>query len=164
MKPLLRRTTLVLGLIITAAVPASAQNAGVEVGLLTCESVPGSGLNLIITSSVDVLCEFKTPAGSEFYKGETGIGLGIDLNFGRDERMLFTVLAGARDIRPGSYMLEGKYGGGKASATVGVGAGASVLIGGGKDSITLQPLAVQGSTGLGVAAGVSYLYLERNPK
>ena len=35
-----------------------------------------------------------------------------------------------------------------------------MLIGGGKKSFTLQPLSLTGSTGLGVASGLGYLYLE----
>ena len=41
-----------------------------------------------------------------------------------------------------------------AQATVGVGVGANVLIGGFDKSITLQPLSVEGNTGLNLAAGI----------
>jgi len=42
----------------------------------------------------------------------------------------------------------------------GVGVGAQVLVGGGSKNISLQPLAVETATGLGVAGGLGYLYLE----
>ena len=55
--------------------------------------------------------------------------------------------------------LAGNYGGAAASATVGVGVGANALIGGSSNTIALQPLSVQGQTGLSVAAGVAGLEL-----
>lgn len=146
-----------------AAAPALAQSqpeAGVQVGALTCENVPGTRMTLLIHSTVDLVCQFRTPNGTERYKGETGIGLGIDLNISKTERLVFTVLMASEDVRIGSYALAGKYYGAKASATVGGGVGASVLVGGGAKNVTLQPVGVEGSYGLGVAAGVGYLYLE----
>ena len=54
---------------------------------------------------------------------------------------------------------RGTYVGASASATVGVGVGANALVGGSNNTIALQPLSVQGQTGLGVAAGVAGLEL-----
>ena len=51
--------------------------------------------------------------------------------------------------------LAGTYGGASAEATVGAGLGANVLVGGSNRTIQLQPLSVQGQTGLNIAAGVS---------
>ncbi len=135
-------------------------SAGTKVGILTCKTVPNSGVNLILHSTVNVKCTFKSTAGGsvEKYKGETGIGLGIDLNINRQETIGYTVLSA--DFKPGTYQLAGKYGGAGASATVGAGVGAQVLIGGNKRSISLQPLVLSASTGAGVAAGLTYLYLE----
>jgi hypothetical protein len=42
---------------------------------------------------------------------------------------------------------------------VGVGAGANVLVGGSNKTITLQPVSIQGQTGLNVAAGIASLAL-----
>jgi len=58
--------------------------------------------------------------------------------------MAFTVLMATGNTTVGAYSLTGKYYGAKASATLGGGAGVSVLVGGGDDSVTLQPLAVEG--------------------
>jgi len=146
---------------LAAPVPAAAEQAGIEIGILTCETVPGTRFNLIVRSTVDVECVFKgSQGGEEHYRGETGIGLGIDLNFGRQEQIAFTVLSAKSDVTPGSYALTGRYVGGKASATVGVGAGVAVLVGGGDKSFSLQPIALEGSTGLGVSGGIGYLYIE----
>jgi hypothetical protein len=55
--------------------------------------------------------------------------------------------------------LAGNYSGATAEATVGAGLGANVLVGGSDRTVALQPLSVQGQTGLNVAAGVAELIL-----
>jgi hypothetical protein len=55
--------------------------------------------------------------------------------------------------------LAGNYGGATAQANVGVGAAANVLVGGSANSISLQPLSIEGSTGLNVAAGIASISL-----
>ena len=57
--------------------------------------------------------------------------------------------------------LKGSYTGASAEATIAVGLGANVLIGGFRKSINLQPISLQAQTGLNVAGGVASLYLER---
>ena len=57
--------------------------------------------------------------------------------------------------------LAGDYGGASAEATVGVGLGANVLIGGFKKMIALQPLSIQGQKGLNIAASIAGLSLRR---
>jgi hypothetical protein len=59
--------------------------------------------------------------------------------------------------------LAGSYGGATASATVGVGLGANVLLGGSANSIALQPVSIQGTTGLNVAAGIAAMTLTYQP-
>ena len=152
------------GLVVTGAlllglpVPDAMARGGIEIGVLTCNSVDGTRRNLLIHSTVNVTCVFKTPEGQESYTGETGIGLGVDLNWNRSETTHFVVLGGTSDTRLGAHSLAGRYVGGKASATFGVGAGA--LVGGGSKNISLQPLALEGSSGLGVAGGLGYLILK----
>jgi hypothetical protein len=64
----------------------------------------------------------------------------------------------------GDGALAGDYGGITAGATVGVGLGANVLIGGMDDSIALQPLSVEGTAGgLNVAAGIASITLKAAP-
>ena len=53
------------------------------------------------------------------------------------------------------YGLAGSYGGATAEATVGAGVGANVLVGGSNRTIALQPVSLQGQSGLNVAAGVA---------
>jgi len=161
----MRNVLLVIGMAVMASVlaiiPANAGNstAGTKIGVLTCHSVPGSGVNLLIHSTVGLKCTFDSTDGSgvEHYVGETGIGLGIDINYKLERHLVFTVFAA--DTVQGSHKLAGKYGGAGASATVGVGVGVQVLVGGSNKSISLQPV-LEGSTGAGVSAGITYLYLQ----
>ena len=60
------------------------------------------------------------------------------------------------DVSPGA--LGGDYGGVTAGGAVGVGANAHALVGGG-NNVTLQPVSVEGLTGLNVAAGVASMTL-----
>lgn len=144
-----------------AALPAAhAAEGGVQLGVITCTVVPGSRVNLLIRSTADVTCEFNNQGTIEKYKGETGIEFGLDLSLKENEKLAFTVIAASADVKPGAYSLAGKYLGGKATAAAGVGLGAAVLIGGGNNNISLQPLALETSTGIGVSGGIGFLYIE----
>ena len=55
--------------------------------------------------------------------------------------------------------LAGHYGGVSGEATVGAGVGANVLVGGSNRTVSLQPVSVQGQTGLNLAVGVAELNL-----
>ena len=150
---------------ISSPVPAYADDPGVRIGVLVCEAIPGSGYNLIITSKVDIKCTFEDAAGNkEYYVGETGIGLGVNLSFKTKQKIAFTVISLTSDYKIGSYALAGKYIGGKASAGLGVGVGVAALIGGGAKNFSLQPLALEGFEGVGVTGGLGYLYLEPDPR
>jgi len=142
-----------------SAALAGESTAGTKVGVLTCDTIPGSGLNLLIHSTVDIKCHFDATdrSGTENYIGETGIGLGLDISHKSQQTIVFTVFAA--DFKQGNHKLAGKYVGASASASLGVGVGAHVLVGDGKDTITLQP-ALEGNKGLGASAGISYLYLQ----
>lgn len=147
--------------VLTPTASVSAQEGpGLEAGVLLCTVVPGSRVNLLVRSTADVSCEYNNNGTIEKYKGETGIALGLDLSFKDNERMAWTVVAASGQIKPGAYALAGKYIGGKADATAGVGVGAAALVGGMESSFTLQPLSLTTQTGLGVSGGLGFLYLE----
>lgn len=155
----------VLGLVAAGALAVGvtqvqADSHGGQIGMLTCKTVPGTRSNLIIRSTVDVECTYSQDDADEMYVGETGIGLGIDLNIKKDATMKYAVFA---HVKPnaGSGALSGRFGGVKGAATVGIGVGAAVLVGGGANQISLQPLALEGSTGFGVEGGATYLYLQK---
>jgi hypothetical protein len=75
--------------------------------------------------------------------------------------MVWTVVAPVAVMAPGA--LGGTYAGATASATVGVGLGANALVGGSNNTVALQPLSIEGNTGLNVAAGVAGLSLAPAP-
>ena len=56
-------------------------------------------------------------------------------------------------------LLTGKYDGVDAEAAAGLGLGADVLLGGTEKAFALQPLAVEGETGINIAAGVEQIEL-----
>lgn len=157
-----RRVGLIRGLCAITLVGAMASPVGAEApvkaGLLTCQSLPDTRSNLIVHSTVEVQCTFaRAGGGEEHYQGETGVQLGVDLKWEPSQTLRYAVFSAGK---PTEHALAGKYFGGKASASAGVGAGANVLIGGGSNGITLNPIALETSTGVGVSAGMAYLYLE----
>ena len=66
------------------------------------------------------------------------------------------MIAVSADTNPSAYALAGKYVGGQAA----VGLRAKVLVGAGVQNLSLQPLAIETSKGLGASAGVGFLYIE----
>jgi uncharacterized protein DUF992 len=129
---------------------------GVKVGFLTCNV--SSGFGFIFGSSRDVNCTFSPSAGkAETYKGKIN-KFGVDIGYLNSAVMVWAVFAPTADAKPGN--LAGEYVGATGSATVGVGVGANVLVGGSNKSFTLQPVSIEGNTGLNVAAGVAALTLE----
>jgi len=133
---------------------ASAGSKGVNVGSLTC-NVAG-GIGFVFGSSKQISCLFnRTNGTAERYSGEIK-KFGVDIGFTKEAQMVWLVFAPG-SLAPGS--LSGDYGGATASATVGVGVGANVLVGGSNKQITLQPVSVEGSVGLNVAAGIGAVEL-----
>lgn len=131
-----------------------------EIGIVTCDYIPGTKVNLLIHSSAGFNCVFKHGDVEDHYDGEAGIGLGLDLQWNEGSTMSYTVMASTGQSMDWSTALNGTYTGGKASAAFGVGLGAAVLIGGSNDSVALVPLAIEGSTGIGATAGIGYLSLK----
>jgi hypothetical protein len=137
-----------------AGVPAVQAQSGANVGSLNC-TVAG-GVGFIFGSSKDLNCLFtRTNGTAERYTGSVK-KFGVDIGFTKEAHIVWVVFAPG-NIAPGA--LAGGYGGATASATVGVGAGANVLLGGSSKQITLQPVSVEGSTGLNVAAGIGAIDL-----
>ena len=145
-----------------AVLPAGAADkqpaTNVNAGTLTCKSKGGIGL--IIGSKTTLNCAYK-PAGKgavRHYSG-TVTKIGLDIGIKGPTTVIWGVLASSVDLPEGA--LQGNYGGVSASAAIGLGAGANALVGGSKDSVVLQPLSVQGQTGLSIAAGITGLKLKR---
>ena len=137
-----------------AAAPAEA--AGVKVGVLTCNVEGGWGF--ILGSSKEIRCNYVPNKGlGEHYKGSIS-KVGVDIGYTKGGVLVWSVVAPSSDMKPGA--LEGGYGGLTAGATVGAGLGANVLLGGFDKSIALQPLSIEGMTGLNVAAGIGAMSLQ----
>ncbi|HWD27056.1 MAG TPA: DUF992 domain-containing protein [Rhizomicrobium sp.] len=145
---------------VAAVVPAPPPApAGIKVGSLTC-NVEG-GMGFIFTSEKTLKCTYAPNSGAgEHYVG-TFSKYGIDIGFASQATLVWGVVAPTSDVRAGS--LEGDYAGATAGATFGIGLGANVLIGGLDKSIALQPVSVQGNTGLNIAAGLGVITLKYAP-
>ncbi len=139
------------------AYPADA--AGVKVGVLTCHVASGWGF--VFGSSKDIRCTYSPNDGMpERYTGTIN-KFGVDVGYTQSGVIVWGVIAPTSSLKPGD--LAGGYGGATASATVGVGAGANVLVGGFDKSVTLQPISIEGNTGLNVAAGIGAIDLDYAP-
>lgn len=139
---------------LAAAVPASAQSR-VEAGFLECRG--GHTTSFIVGSVAQLRCVFRPNVGRRQSYQATVRRFGLDLGFTERTVVAWAVLAPTRTVRPGD--LAGNYGGVSAGASVGVGGAANVLVGGSNNSFALQPLSVQGQTGVNLAAGIASLEL-----
>lgn len=127
---------------------------GVNVGSLNC-NVAGS-VGFIFGSSKDIACVFTRPDGTaERYRGEIN-KYGVDIGFTSEGYMVWAVFAPGQ-VAKGA--LAGTYAGVTAEAAVGIGLGANVLVGGSNDQIALQPVSIEGVTGLNAAAGFGQITL-----
>ena len=125
-----------------------------RVGELTCNVASGWGF--VFGSSKDLHCTFAAIGHREHYTGSIS-KFGVDIGYTEGGVLVWGVFAPTSDMRKGA--LAGDYAGASAQATVGLGVGANVLVGGLDKSIALQPLSVEGSKGLNVAAGIGAISL-----
>lgn len=138
------------------AAPAMA-NSGIKVGVLNCDV--SAGVGLILGGSQSASCVFEGANGAQNYEGRISkVGLDIGVT---DAAVMSWVVFAAGNLAPGS--LAGTYVGATADAAVAVGLGANVLVGGSGNSIALQPVSVEGQTGLNVAVGLAEFKLKYIP-
>jgi len=134
---------------------ASGGGATVRAGYITCHVESGWGF--IVGSSRKLQCAYTVQPGyTEYYTGSI-TKFGADIGYLQSGVILWAVLAPTTNLGQGA--LAGHYGGATASAAVGVGAGANVLVGGFNSSVALQPVSIEGQNGLNVAAGVAEMTL-----
>jgi hypothetical protein len=137
---------------------AATQKSSTKLGMLDCVIEGGTGF--IVGSTKDLACTF-TPANKamppELYVGVVK-KFGLDVGGTRQSVMQWLVFAPTAEAYA-LGALAGDYSGVGAEATVVIGGGANLLVGGSKDTFTLQPLSVQAQTGLNVAAGVTNFQL-----
>ena len=149
-------------LVISMAIPAvptmaAGKVSGDKVGSLECE-VEG-GIGLLIGSSKKLTCTLTGSDGlNENYVGTIN-KLGLDLGITGKSFIKWMVFTPAGS-EIGTHSLAGSYAGVSTGLSLGIGLGANALIGGKADNIGLQPVSVEGNTGLNVALAISTLKLE----
>jgi Protein of unknown function (DUF992) len=146
-----------VGGVLAFGTPVQAQS--VKAGIMTCNVA--SGFGFIFGSSRSVNCTFA-PNGvvPQHYVGAIN-KFGVDIGYVEAAVMAWAVLAPTTNPGPGS--LAGTYVGATGSASVGVGIGANVLFGGFGNSISLQPLSIEGDKGVNVAGGIAEMTLTFEP-
>jgi hypothetical protein len=142
-----------------AAVPGFAHAAGVQTGVLTCHEASGWGF--VVESTRDLRCVYSPASGpTVHYMGHIS-KFGVDLGYQGAAVVMWAVFAPTMNVQSGD--LSGDYVGATANVALGVGAGANALVGGSNKSISLQPLSIEGATGLNVAAGIGAITLHYQP-
>jgi len=163
-KPLFKSVVAAAALLVTLSLaPKAFAQAGtaadkgeVKMGYLSCNV--SSGWGVIFGSSRELQCTYTPTSGVvEHYKGEIS-KFGADIGYLQSGVILWMVFSPSDTIGKGA--LAGHYAGGTASATVGLGVGVNALMGGMHSSISLQPVSIEGSNGLNVAAGVATINLD----
>jgi hypothetical protein len=127
----------------------------VQVGILECRG--GASIGFVIGSVTNLGCVLRAEGMPEDRYVATVRKVGLDLGITQESALAWGVFAPVARLGPGD--LSGNYVGAQGSASVGVGLGGNVLVGGSANSIALQPLSVQGQIGLNVAAGLESLEL-----
>lgn len=128
----------------------------VRAGILQCQG--GHNIGFVVGSVTSLECVFQSEGRRPEPYIATVRRIGVDLGF--TEQTKFTWAVSATNSRVGRGDLAGSYGGVGANASVGVGGGGNFLVGGPANAYALQPVSVQGQTGLNVAAGIAGLELE----
>jgi len=148
---------------LTALAAASGDVAAAEklrAGLLDCDV--SAGVGLIFTEKQTMKCQFKPLGGGpvDHYTGkieEVGIALGETAG----GVLIWSVISDQKGVPNGS--LAGRYKGISADASVGLGLGENILLGGSNQAFMLQPSSYEGQVGLNIAAGVTTVTLEWAP-
>lgn len=125
---------------------SSASAAEVKIGTLTCR-IDG-GIGFLVGSSKTGVCQYNGYDNTSQIYDINVNKLGLDVGVTGDTVLVWAVLAPGKSA-PDS--LEGYYVGASAEASLGPGVGANVLVGGFDKSFSLQPVSVQGLTGINVS-------------
>ncbi len=146
-----------LALAIALGTSTSWAEVGAELGVLTCKLTDVQ--NDIVYTDEKFACEFKPKSGkAERYAGQIK-SVGLDLSVTKEMTLVWGVLAPTAHAGA-AHSLRGTYVGGDAAVALGAGAGANVLVGGGENSITLQPISVTGIVGSGASLGIEEFELD----
>lgn len=149
------RCALAVTLFGTAVAVTTPARADIEVGVLSCQSAAAT--SYIVVSDQPFNCVFNPSTGApvQYYQA-TIHRVGAQIGFNNNVTLGWAVFAPTP--RVGSGALAGTYGGFSAGAAVGVGVGANGLVGA-NTSFVLQPVSVEGQSGLNVVATATQLEL-----
>ena len=145
-----------MAIAVLAASFTGANALPVRAGILQCQG--GQNVGFVVGSVTSLECVFQSEGGRPEPYIATIRRFGLDL--GVTDQTQFSWAVNAPSSRVGRGELAGNYGGVGANASVGIGGGSNFLVGGPQNSYALQPISVQGQTGLNVAAGVAGLELQ----
>ncbi len=154
----MRRSLALAAVILALSAPVastSAQQGKVQVGVLECRG--GASVGFIVGSVTNLGCVLRATGQPDDFYVATIRKVGLDLGITQESALAWGVFAPVNRLGPGD--LAGNYVGAQGSATLGVGVGGNVLVGGSANSIALQPLSVQGQVGVAIAAGLESLEL-----
>ena len=149
-----RSFILAASMLATLAGAAHAQDR-VQVGVLECRG--GASVGFVVGSVTNLGCVLRIEGMPEDRYVATIRKVGLDLGITQETALAWGVFAPVAQLAPGD--LTGTYAGAQGSASLGVGAGGNVLVGGSNNTIALQPLSLQGNVGVNVAAGLESLEL-----
>src|SRR6202158_1287591 len=156
----MRRSSILAGIAFVSIASIAGSNAQqsiqrVQVGVLECRG--GASVGFVVGSVTNLGCVLRAEGLPEDRYIATIRKVGVDLGITQESALAWAVYAPVARLGPGD--LSGDYAGAQGSATIGVGLGGNVLVGGSANSIALQPLSLQGQVGLNVAAGLERLEL-----
>ena len=138
-----------------ASTAAQEPDHRVRIGVLECRG--GASVGFIVGSVMNLGCVLHADGLPEDRYIATIRKVGLDLGITQETALAWGVYAPVARIGQGD--LAGTYAGADGSATLGVGVGGNVLVGGSNNSIALQPVSLQGQVGVNVAAGLESLEL-----
>ena len=153
----MRLPTLTLATLALMA-PIAAANAAppVRAGVLQCQG--GQNVGFVVGSVASFECVFRSDGRRPEPYIATVRRIGLDIGVTEQTQLSWAV--NAPNSRLGRGELAGTYGGVGANASIGIGGGGNFLVGGPANAYALQPISLQGQTGLNVAAGIAGIELE----
>jgi hypothetical protein len=153
----MRLSTLSIAIVALLA-PIASANAltPMRAGVLQCQG--GQNVGFVLGSVTSLECVFQSPGHRPDPYVATVRRFGVDLGITAQTQFSWAVTAPGGRLESGE--LAGNYGGVGANASVGVGGGGNFLVGGPNNAYALQPVSLQGQTGLNVSAGIAGLDLQ----
>jgi Protein of unknown function (DUF992) len=151
----MRRSILLAGIAAISLTSSANAQDRVRVGVLECRG--GASIGFVVGSVTNLGCVLRVEGFPEDRYIATVRKVGLDIGITQETALAWGVFAPVARLAPGD--LTGTYAGAQGSASLGVGVGGNVLVGGSNNTIALQPLSVQGQVGINIAAGLESLEL-----